>query len=234
MKKEACRAIGQVGLIVLLSSFAFAQQAEAPPDLPSSTAAAAQFMAGLIESLELTDEQVPTVEQVVAEMIERQRKTLGDYTGGGEQLDQASLRTMQEELAASQQQAHDDLSGVLSEEQIAGFDEALMQQRTQAAGEAIVMRLSEPLSLTDEQSEQLVPVFAQNIRARGEMMQKIRSQGRAFGAMRGQRMKMQELQRDLEDQLRTILTDEQMATYLEIAEMTRSQMRERGGGRRQR
>ena len=96
------------------------------------------------------------------------------------------------------------------------------------------MRLSEPLSLTDEQTEKLVPVFAQNIRARGEMMQKIRSQGRAFGAMRGQRMKMQELQRDLEDQLRTILTDEQMATYLEIAEMTRSQMRERGGGRRPR
>jgi len=234
MKMEKCRVLGHFGLILLFSSIALAQQAQAPSDLPSSTATAAKVLDGLAESLGLTDEQQPRVEQVVAEMIERQRKTLEGYAGGGEQLDQASLRTMQEELEASQQQAHDALSDVLTEEQLAGFDQALMQHRSQAAGEAIVMRLREPLALTDDQAEQLAPVFAQNLRARGEMMQKIRSQGRTFGAMRGQRTKMQELQQDLEDQLRPILSEEQMAGYLEIAEKARAQMRERGGGQRRR
>jgi len=231
---EACRKLGHASMILLLSSVALAQPAATPSAPPSSEAMAAKITAGLVDSLGLTEDQVPHVEKAVTEMTERQREILRGYASEGEQIDQASLRTLQEELQRSQQKAHDELSAVLTEEQLVGFDEAVQQQRAQAAGEAVVLRLQEPLSLTDEQSEQLAPIFAENIRARSQMVQQIRGQGRTFGAMRGVRANMQELQKDLEDQLRPIMTEEQMTDYLEIAEKTRSQMRERGSGKRQR
>jgi hypothetical protein len=220
--------------MLLLSSVALAQPAETPLAPPTEEAMAAKITVGLVDSLGLTEEQAPHVEKVITQMIERQREMLRSYASEEEEVDQASLRTLQEELQRSQQQAHDELADVLTEEQLAGFDEALQQQRTQAAGEAVVMRLQEPLGLTDEQTEQLAPIFAENIRARSQMMQEMRGQGRTFGATRGMRENMQELQTNLEDQLRPILTDEQMAGYLEIAEKTRSQMRERGSGKRRR
>jgi len=234
MTEAAYRAFGHALLILLLPGVALAQSAETPSALPSSDAMAAKLTVGLAASLGLTDDQVPRVEATVTEMIERQRKILGGHAGDGEPLDQASLRALQEELKQSQQQAHTDLSDVLTEEQLAGFDEAVQEQRAQVVGEAVVMRLGEPLGLTDDQSEQLEPIFAENIRARSEMMQEIRGQERTFGAMRTIRPKMQELQKNLEDQLRPILTDEQMKSYLEIAEKTRSRMRERAGGQRRR
>jgi hypothetical protein len=234
MREDACSALGHALLILLLSSVALAQSAETPSALPSSDAMAAKFTAGLVASLGLTDAQAPRVEGAVTEMIERQRKILGGHAGDGDSFDQASLRALQEELKQSQQQAHTDLSDVLTEEQLAGFDEAVQEQRAQVVGEAVVMRLGEPLGLTDDQSEQLEPIFAKNIQARSEMMQEIRGQGRTFGGMRTIRTKMQELQKSLEDQLRPILTEEQMKSYLGIAEKTRSQMRERAGGQRRR
>jgi len=234
MNKVPSRALGQMVLIVLLSSVTLAQQGEVKPALPSPAAAATSLTAGLVEPLGLTEEQVPRVEEVVAEMIERQRKALGEYAAAGEQTDQESMRSLQEALGQSQQRAHDALSDVLTEEQLAGFDEELLRLRTEAAGQAMVMRLREPLSLTDEQVELLEPIFAQHIRARNELMQKTRAQGRTFGAVRTQRAKFQQQQSDLEDQLRPILTDDQMQSYLEIAEQTRARMRERSGGRRQR
>ena len=234
MQEAACRALGHGLLILLLSNAVLAQPTETPSALPSSDAMAAKFTAGLVDSLALTDDQVPSVEEAVIELIERQRKILGGYAGDGEQLDQASLRALQEELKLSQQQARTDLSGVLTEEQLAGFDEALQEQRAKAVGEAVVMRLREPLELTDDQSEQLEPIFAENIQARSETLREIREQGRTFDAMRTVRTGMQELQKHLEEQLRPILTDDQMKSYLEIAEKTRSQMRERTGGQRRR
>jgi hypothetical protein len=231
---HACRKLGHALTILLLSSLALAQPAETSSAPPSPDATAAKITIGLVDSLGMTEEQVPHVEKVITQLIERQREMLRSYASEEEQVDQTSLRTLQEALQHAQQQAHDELADVLTEEQLAGFDEALQQQRTRAAGEAVVMRLQEPLSLTEEQTEQLAPIFAENIRARSQMMQEIRGQGRTFGATRGMRANMQELQTKLEDQLRPILTDEQMAGYLEIAEKTRSQMRERGSGKRRR
>ena len=85
------RCLGTLGLVLLLSSLAHAQRDVAPPELPSPEEAADSFMQGLIESLELTEEQTPRVRQSVAALIERRQ--LRSYLSRHEQASSPDRQT---------------------------------------------------------------------------------------------------------------------------------------------
>jgi len=195
-------------------------------DLPSAEQMAARFSEGLERNLRLTDEQVPEVRAALVEMMQRQREILARQTQ--EEPSPAAMRNLLREIAAVQNDTKAALQSVLTEEQLAGFDDALLDQRAEAVGEGVARRLVEPLGLTPEQRDEIVPIFARHARARAEAVAEARKSGRRFGAFRAQREHATADQQELEQELSTVLTPEQLARYREIAAELR---RARGRGR---
>jgi len=199
---------------------------EAPPEMPSAEQMAERFTAGLLESLGLTDEQAPRVQAVLVDMMQRQRQSL--LRQAGEEIGPAAMRALMQEVSAAQTAAREALTGVLTEEQLAGFDRALGDQRAQAVGEGMARRLEQPLDLSPKQRDEVAAIFEKHVRARAELIASTRSATGRFGASRAIREKLPELQRQLEQDLSQVLSPEQLAKYREIvAEARRSRGRAR-------
>jgi Sec-independent protein translocase protein TatA len=214
-------------LICVLLSFSVVQAGG-----PQGTEA--ERVAALVAQLDLSEEQLPEVEATLGEMVRRQRRAVSRLGAEREQMDPQALQTLQEELRDAQRAAREELADVLTEQQLAEFDTAVEQQRSRAAGEAIVARLQEPLKLTVEQHEELVPIFAANVQTRSQMREKMQSAGRSFGAARNSRESMLRMQQELESEIEPILTPEQMELYRELAEKAREEFRGRQRGTRSR
>jgi hypothetical protein len=211
--------------VVLLAGTGGASQ------LPAIDDVARRLTAGLIEPLGLTEDQTPLVEKALAELVQHQREIIARYAAQEGPLDQPSMRELQTATLEAQRQTREQLAGVLDEAQLRAFDEVMPAQRARVGGEAIVSRLDGPLELTTDQRHRLIPIFTDNLLARSEALEQIRSEGRSFGSMRGLRDTMKEHREALEAGVESVLTPEQMETYRELAEKARDEMRQRSRGR---
>jgi protein CpxP len=86
-----------------------------------------------------------------------------------------------------------------------------------------VNALKESLKLSDEQVQKIKPIFAKN----QEKAKAVREDQSA--SQEDRRAKMQELSKALEEELKPILTPEQLAKYKEDSEKRRAQRGQQGG-----
>ncbi|GAK56451.1 hypothetical protein U27_03413 [Candidatus Vecturithrix granuli] len=87
--------------------------------------------------------------------------------------------------------------------------------------EEIVSQLQEQLNLTNEQVEQVRPIFEEEFEKREELFQKNRGQGQRPESRKALDEEFQKLQEETEKQLEEILTEEQMALYRKMLEERR-------------
>lgn len=93
--------------------------------------------------------------------------------------------------------------------------------------EEIVSQLQEQLNLTDEQVEQIRPIFEEEFEKREELFQKNRGQGPE--SRKALDTEFQKLQEETEKQLEEIFTEEQMALYRKMLEERQKQQPPQGG-----
>lgn len=182
-------------------------------------------IAGLVEPLGLSEEQVALIEPVLMKDITRKALIVAGYRG---RLDQENIGRMRAELQESHAQTRSELEPILSAKQLETYETVQEQQRAELAGEFMVQRLQGPLQLNLDQRERLTPIFAAHLQKQQQAMREIRG-GSSTGMqrMRAMRAEMRELQEALEEELAPILSAEQLEAYREYRRQTQSQMRQR-------
>lgn len=179
-------------------------------------------MRELTEGLALTLEQEPLVRAALIAGLGRQVEIFRSYQGRNEQQMMAAI---QADVAASQETTRSELAQVLDAGQLRSLEEYQDQKIAEVPGEIAVYRLRDRLQLSDEQAQTLVPILAHSAaRARAAFMQAQETGGR--GAMRSMRSEMEEIQEDLEDELKKVLTDDQLDEYKRYRDEQREKMRE--------
>ncbi|HXV77044.1 MAG TPA: hypothetical protein VD788_12075 [Candidatus Polarisedimenticolaceae bacterium] len=186
-------------------------------------------VAALTAGLELTDEQRPVVERALEQMIRRQRHAVSQLAAAADPTAPPGLGALADELRAAEREAREAMDDVLTEAQLSAVARAVADERARAAGEAIAGRLRQPLELTDEQYDRLVPVFTEHVERRAAQRN---APGRSFGAVRNAREAARRMQVELESDLEPILTPEQMERYRELVEQARERLRGRERGTR--
>ncbi|ANM30375.1 hypothetical protein ABI59_13545 [Acidobacteria bacterium Mor1] len=187
----------------------------------------------VVERMGLEGEEAEDVVAVLLVGYERQTQIVGSYV---DSEDPRADREMGREIRESNQRTRELLEPLLTEDQLAAFDQAMRDQQNEAAGVRAVKRLEERLSLTPDQVTELIPIFTESNAKRRELMDGMRSSsggGRpGMGAMRGMRDKMRKLDEALDEQLKTILDEDQMKEFDAFREEQREQMRGRMRGGR--
>lgn len=93
--------------------------------------------------------------------------------------------------------------------------------------EARMELLKERLELTDDQVASLEPIFAAHDEKRRELFESRQAERQAV------REQMEALRLEMDEEIATILTEDQMESYVQLREETRQRFREgRRGGRR--
>lgn len=95
--------------------------------------------------------------------------------------------------------------------------------------EDIVSQLQEQLNLTDEQVEQVRPIFEKEFEKREELFQKNRGQGQGPESRKAVDEEFQKLQEETEKQLEKIFTEEQMTLYRKMLEERQKHQPPQGG-----
>lgn len=97
--------------------------------------------------------------------------------------------------------------------------------------EEVVSQLQEQLNLTDEQVEQIRPIFEEEFEKREELFQKNQGQGQGQGPESRKALdeELQKLQEETEKQLEEILTEEQMTLYRKMLDERQKHQPPRGG-----
>ncbi len=96
-------------------------------------------------------------------------------------------------------------------------------------------RLKERLDLSDQQAEELRPIFEESREKLGALREQYQDQERSQETMEALRNERAELQEETNQKLATILSDEQMTQYREMQGEARANMRQgqrQGGGQR--
>ncbi len=97
-------------------------------------------------------------------------------------------------------------------------------------------RFKERLALSDEQAEEIRPIFEESREKLGALREQYQDQERSQETMEALRNERAELQERTNQQLATVLSDEQMTQYREMQGEARANMRQgqrQGGGQRQ-
>ena len=90
-------------------------------------------------------------------------------------------------------------------------------------------RMTEELALTDEQVPRVRPIIEEHMARMRELMEKHQQQGRRPG--NSGRQEVEGLRKEMDRQLATVLTEEQMEKHREKDQARRQRMRERKGRR---
>ena len=84
------------------------------------------------ERLNLTDEQIPQVEEILRESAEKRRAVLEKYDlGGGKKLGFREMRKLKSELEPIRKETTASLSAVLTPEQLAEYEKMQEEQRAE-------------------------------------------------------------------------------------------------------
>jgi len=191
------------------------------------TAIASEWIRGLAETLELSIEQLPRFEAALLAGFRRRLEILDRYA---ETAGSASIESLREEIALSQQQTRDEVSEFLSPEQLDGLEAAHEEGKAEIGGLLVVHRLRERLGLTAQQERQLVPIFAEDLEAKQELIGKAKA-SRRLSSRRAVQSEMKKQRAQLERKLEAILSETQMAEYRVWVEQAGAEMRERLRGR---
>jgi hypothetical protein len=133
------------------------------------------------------------------------------------------------------------VEAVLEEKQLEKYREFKKKLRKSAresayesVSEAAIKDMIEKLELTDEQADRAIPILRKSARRRRKVLEYAQQGG--MNSRQEMRSHMETIDEETEEQLASILTEEQMKRYREIIEEQRrekrEQMRKEGGGRR--
>ncbi len=170
----------------------------------------------LQKELNLTAEQTGQVRQILEYNQQQAQKEREENQGNPEAL--LNVAKARREVVDQQ------IKNLLSAEQYAKYQEISKN----APGEEMVLRLSERLNLTEEQTVQVEKIL---LSAREEM-QKLREN--ASGDRSRNRDQLRSLMEKQDKQIEALLTDEQKKIYGEIKKERREEMRRRMQGERAR
>lgn len=132
------------------------------------------------------------------------------------------------------------VEAVLEEDQLEEYREFKKELKKNArefaydsVSEAAIKDMIEKLDLTDEQADRVIPILRKSNHRRRKLLEDARQGGR--GAMQSARSQLETIDGETEEQLESILTEEQMKKYKKILEEQRQErrerMREQRGGR---
>jgi len=185
---------------------------------------AAWLTGRLGESLTLSETQAAEMVQVLVGEFTRLEEIFNEYRG---RVDQDAVTSLQGDIRRLQKDTRAALKPVLSPEQLEVLYAYQIEHRGEIGGALIVYRLQKLLNLTAEQREQLVPVFAEDLIKRRELMQEAQDAESGASAMRSLRGKLKEIQSELDDRLEPVLSPEQLGAYRQYQIAMRRELEER-------
>jgi hypothetical protein len=181
----------------------------------------ADVMAELTEALKLSDEQVVDVEKAMTAYLTNLDNAQAKYEDQEEPDGQAMLG----EFKKIRDDYYKNLQKILSKDQWKLYEairEKILHELFSEIAGLRIIDLKEPLSLTDDQMEKMKPVMGKALRdfvgtifEYGDQKMNKRTQLRMGSSLKG-------IKSEMDSQMKTILSEEQIATWDKIREDAKS------------
>jgi len=192
-------------MAAILAVPALADEEEAGPDLDD-------VMEELQEALELSEEQAPQVEKAMLAYMASINETQAKY----EEMEEPDPQKMLGEFKKIRDDYYKNLQKILSKEQWEKYEalrEEILHEIFSEIAALRIIDLKEPLSLTDEQAEQMKPVMGKSLRdfvgtlfKYGDKRMTIRTKLKIANALKATKAEM-------DSEMKKILSEEQLAAW---------------------